>query len=59
MYDRKTSSIIVQGNPSYRKGQDTARAERIVLNTDTNEVRMMGNFQGSFKPEEKERDSGE
>lgn len=59
VYDRKTSSIIVQGNPSYRKGQDTARAERIVLNTDTNEVRMMGNFQGSFKPEEKERDSGE
>ncbi len=50
VYDKKTSSIVVQGSPYYRKGLDSARAERIILNTDTNEVQMIGNFQGSFGP---------
>lgn len=48
VYDKKTASIVVQGSPYYRKGLDSARAERIILNTDTNEVQMIGNFQGSF-----------
>ena len=48
VYDKKTSSIVVQGSPYYRKGLDSARAERFILNTDTNEVQMIDNFQGSF-----------
>ncbi|HCL56243.1 MAG TPA: hypothetical protein DHW82_04445 [Spirochaetia bacterium] len=48
-YDKQKSIIIVKGNPSYRKGKDFAKAEKIILNTETNEVEMIGGFKGQFQ----------
>jgi lipopolysaccharide export system protein LptA len=60
VYDKKNQSILVKGAPKYREGRDFATAEKMILNTDNNEISMIGNFKGSFrsqKDKNKEQDT--
>lgn len=49
VYNKKNGILEVKGNAIYKRGKDLARAEKVYLNTDTNEVRMYGNLKGIFK----------
>lgn len=51
IYNKETQEIAIQGNALYKKGRDVSRAEIIILNTNTNEVKMIGVQFGKFRSE--------
>lgn len=63
-YNRGESQLTLSGMPVVRWKEDTYRATRIIINLESDEIRLEGDVEGRITPEEDsgeetERDSGE
>ena len=52
LYQKKNQTLTLTGNPQVKQGENTFRAQEIILNLDTQEITLDGRVRGSVTTEE-------
>lgn len=59
LYRKNDQTLTLTGNPQVKQGENTFRAQEIVLNLDTQEITLDGRVRGSVTTEEEQKASEE